>query len=270
VLKIGDFSKLSLVSVKTLRYYDEIGLLKPAQVDEWSGYRYYSASQMPRLNRILALKDLGMSLEQIARLLDEGLPAEQIRGMLRFQLAEIEQRVQDDKGRMVRVEARLKHIEREGKLPVYEVILKKLPAQNVAQVRRVLPNYGCLGQLFGELFGYLGPSGTPPAGPPWAIYHDPEFKDRDVDIEVAVPVSGKIDGPGSVRTRELACGDFACAIHQGPYESIGEAYNTVMAWVEPNGYRLNGPVRECYVHGPAETQNPAEYVTEIQAPVAKG
>jgi DNA-binding transcriptional MerR regulator len=91
MIKIGDFSKLSLVSIKTLRYYDEMGLLKPVHVDQFTGYRYYSADQLSRLHRILALKDLGFSLEQIARVLNEGVSAEQLRGMLRLRQAEAQQ-----------------------------------------------------------------------------------------------------------------------------------------------------------------------------------
>jgi len=90
MFKIGEFSKLSQVTVKTLRYYDEIGLLKPAKVDRFTSYRYYSADQLPRLNRILALKDLGLSLAQVAQLLDGDLPPAQIRGMLRLKQAELQ------------------------------------------------------------------------------------------------------------------------------------------------------------------------------------
>ncbi len=93
MFKIGDFSKLSQVSVKALRLYDQMGLLKPSQVDRFTSYRYYSASQLPRLNRILALKNLGFSLEQIAKLLDDQIPPEQIRGMLRLKQAELQQAI---------------------------------------------------------------------------------------------------------------------------------------------------------------------------------
>jgi len=95
VFKIGDFSRLSLVSVKALRYYDELGLLKPARVDEFTGYRYYSASQLTRLNRILAMKDMGLSLEQIALLLDKELTPDQIRGMLRLKQVELRQQLEE-------------------------------------------------------------------------------------------------------------------------------------------------------------------------------
>ena len=93
MLKIGDFSKLSLVSVKALRYYDERGLLKPARVDPSTGYRFYSVSQLSRLNRILALKDLGLDLSQIAQLLDLELTPDQIRGMLRLKQVELHQQL---------------------------------------------------------------------------------------------------------------------------------------------------------------------------------
>src|SRR5512143_322161 len=116
MFKIGDFSKLSQVSVKALRYYDELGLLKPVEVDRFTGYRYYSADQLPRLHRILALKDLGLSLEQIAQLLDDDLPAAQLRGMLRLKQVELRAQMQEEQARLARVAARLNQIEQEGKM----------------------------------------------------------------------------------------------------------------------------------------------------------
>src|SRR5215813_7359182 len=126
MFKIGDFSRLSRVSVRMLHHYDEIGLFKPLRVDEFTGYRYYAFEQLPRLNRILALKDLGFSLEQIAEMLDEELPAAQIRGMLRLRQAELQQQAQEIRERLARVEARLRQIEEEGKMPDQEVILKQV------------------------------------------------------------------------------------------------------------------------------------------------
>src|ERR1700694_3877511 len=104
MFKIGDFSKLSMVSVKALRYYDELGLLRPERVDEFTGYRYYAAGQLTRLNRILVLKDLGLSLQQIALLLDQELSADQIRGMLRLKQSELRQQIDDGRARLARVD----------------------------------------------------------------------------------------------------------------------------------------------------------------------
>jgi len=256
--------------VKTLRYYDEIGLLKPAKVDRFTSYRYYSADQLPRLNRILALKDLGLSLAQIAQLLDDDLPPEQIRGMLRLKQVEAQQKVEEEQARLARVEWRLKQIEQEGVMSTQEVVLKKVPAQTVASVREIIPTYGDISQLFGEVFAYLGRHRVSPAGPPVDIYHDKEFRERDADVEVTVPVTESVPEEGRVKGRELpAVEEMACTVHQGNYEIIGEAYNRLMAWIEANGYRITGPCREVYVRGPESGRDPSNYVTEVQFPVEK-
>jgi DNA-binding transcriptional MerR regulator len=141
VLKIGDFSRIGQVSVKTLRYYDEIGLLRACQTDTFSGYRYYTFDQLPRLNRILALKELGLSLNQIDQLLNDDLSAEQLRGMLRLKQVEIQQRMVDEQEKLARVEARLKMIKQEDKMSEYNVVIKQVEPLNVASVRDVIPNY---------------------------------------------------------------------------------------------------------------------------------
>ncbi len=268
MLKIGDFSRLSLVSVKTLRYYDELGLLKPSRVHGFTGYRYYTAEQLPRLNRILALKDLGLSLEQIGVLLNKEVSSEELRGMLRLKQAEVQGRIGEARAQLARVEARLRQIEREDEFPMYEVALKNLPAQNVAAIRKTLPNYGQLNTLFGQLFGAIWGK-VKLTGPTVAIYHDPEFREEDVDVEAAIPIEGMLPDGGPVQSRELPGGQMACTVHQGSYEGIGEAYNAVMAWLEPNGYRVAGPVRENYLRSPGDTDDPTQFVTEIQVPVTK-
>jgi effector-binding domain-containing protein len=269
MFKIGDFSKLSKVTVKALRYYDEIGLLKPARVDDFTGYRYYSAVQLPRLNRILALKDLGFSLDQLARLLDDDLPPEQIRGMLRMRQAELEQKLETERERLARVEARLRQIEQEGKMPAYDVVLKKTEAVTVAAVRDVIPTYSDVDKLFGELFAHLGQKGIGPAGPPMALYHDEEFKERDVDAEIAVPLSEVVPGSERVSVRELpAVETMATAIHRGSYQTIGDAYTALMQWIETNGYHVADSAREVYLQH-EEGSNPSTWVTEVQFPVER-
>src|SRR5258707_13879564 len=125
MIKIGEFSKLVQVPVATLRYYDQVGLLKPVEVDRFTGYRYYSTSQLPRLHRILALKGLGFSLEQIATVLAEGLTPEQMRGMLRLRHAQISQELAEMHNQLVEVEVRLQQIEREAQLSISGVIFKQ-------------------------------------------------------------------------------------------------------------------------------------------------
>ncbi len=270
MFKIGEFSRLSQVPVKTLRYYDEIGLLKPAHVDEFTGYRRYSADQMPRLNRILALKDLGLSLTQVAELLDGDLPAEQIRGMLRMKQAEVKGRVKEDLARLDRVERRLSQIEQEGAMPAQEVVVKKIPAMKVAVVREVIPTYGEIGQLYSVLFKHMGRHRARPAGPALSIYYDEGYRETDVDVEAAVPLSKDIFEDDRVKVRELpAVEEMACAVHKGSYDTMGEAYNHLLTWIEANGYRVCGPNREVYIKGPGLLTKPSSYVTELQIPVEK-
>jgi len=270
MFKIGEFSKLSHVTVKTLRYYDQIGLLTPAEVDRWTSYRYYSASQLPRLNRILALKDLGLSLDQIARLLDDDLPLDQIRGMLRLKQVELQEQLEEEQARLARVEQRLRQIEQEETMSTQEVAVKNIPAQAVASVRDVIPSFSDLGQLFGEIFAYLGRHRITPAGPPIGIYHDEEFREQDADVEIAVPVTESVPEGERVKGQELpAVEQMACIVHQGSYETIGGTYGQLMAWIEANGYRMCGPVREVYLRGPESGGDPSTYVTEIQLPVEK-
>jgi effector-binding domain-containing protein len=271
MIKIGDFSKLSLVSVKTLRYYDEMGLLAPVETDRSTGYRYYSLDQLPRLNRILALKDLGFSLEQIAQALENGITLEQLRGMLRLKQAEQQQRVQEEQERLVRVEARLRQIEMEASVSKYDVVIKKLEAQKVASVRKVLGSPQEINSLFGQIFGYLGKKGVRPLGPPYGIWHDLEYKEKDLDTEVAVPVGQSFPPGDGVQPAELpAVPAAACTIHQGAYEGFSQAYTAIMGWINANGYRIAGPYREIYLRGPGPQPVPPEtYVTEIQVPVEK-
>lgn len=275
MIKIGDFSKLSLVSIRMLRYYEGVGLLKPACVDRFTGYRYYTVDQLPRLNRILALRDLGLSLDQVAQLLQTGLPVEQLRGMLKMKQLELEHQLEDEQARLARVAARLRQIEQEGTMSAYEVIIKKIEPQTVASLRRVLPVPQAIGGLFEELFTGLEAQGIHPAGAPGAIWHDNEHKETDWDTEVVAPVEeGAQPGPlanGDVCIRQLAgVPKMACAIHQGSYEGFPDAYAALMQWISANGYQIAGPMREFYLRGPGpQTTDPAEYVTEIQMPVEK-
>jgi effector-binding domain-containing protein len=267
MLKIGDFSKLSQVTVKTLRYYDEVGLLKPAQVDDFTSYRYYSVDQLPRLNRILALKDLGLSLEQIGQLLDERLPPAQIRGMLRLKQAEIQQRVQDEQARLARVAARLKQIEQEDTMPTYDVVLKPVEPVLVASVRQTLQSYPQVGQLIGEVYGHLEQFGA--GGICAAIWHDEEYKDHDIDGEGVVLIDRRVPEGQRVKVYELPAATMATAVHHGSYSNFSQAYNAILSWIETNGYRIVGPNREVYLKG-GGAQDDESFVTEIQFPVEKG
>jgi effector-binding domain-containing protein len=268
MFKIGDFSRLSFVTVKTLHYYDEIGLLKPVKVDRFTGYRYYSAEQLPRLNYIVSLKNMGLSLEEVAALINNSLTPHQLRDLFILKKAELQQRVSEEQRRLEQVEKLLEQIEKEGKMPDYQVLIKKVEPQLIASIREVIPTYGHVGELYGALIPYVFSHGGKPAGPTLYICHDSEFKEKDADVEAGISIAQAIPGSDRVKVYELpGLEQAACTVYKGPYDKIGEAYSAIMKWTEENGYQITGPDRELYLTSPADTQDPAEYVTEIQFPV---
>lgn len=277
MIKIGEFSKMVQVPVATLRYYDQLGLLKPIEVDRFTGYRYYSVGQLPRLHRILALKGLGFSLEQIAAVLAEGLTLEQMRGMLRLRHAQISQQLAEAQSQLAEVEARLGQIEREGLLPVYDVVLKRVEPLLIASVRAILPNHGAVGSLFGEVYqaigAHIGEALHPQpenGGQTLVLCYDTEFKETDVDAAAAFMLRRPVPESGRMRVHELPAVTVAAALHHGPYSSIGQAHTAIFVWIEANGYRIAGPDRELnlYHTTPIRLDDPS-YITEIQYPVEK-
>jgi len=269
MFRIGEFSKLSQVSVKTLRYYDQIGLLQSAEVDRFTSYRYYSTDQLHRLNRILALKDLGLSLEQINQVLDHDLSPDELRGMLRLKQLELEQQVEQQQARLNLVAARLRQIEQEGKMPTNEVTLKEVPALRIASIRDVVPDYPAQSTLWEELETYLKQQKIQPSGPCFTIDHQEEYKEADLDLEVCEPIAGDLEGDERVSVRHLPGCQMASTIHIGPFEGLSEAYGTFVTWIERNGFRIVGPNREIYLRSFEDGCDPSEFVTEIQFPVVK-
>lgn len=281
MFKISDFSKFSRVSIKMLRHYDQIGLLKPMYVDPSTKYRFYSADQLPRLNRIIALKDLGFSLEQIAHLLDGALSGDQLRGMLKLRHEEIKQNLVEEEAKLSRVEARLKQIDLESGAPPYDVLLRKVEPQKVATIREIVDQGERISDLFEEIEAYVAQFGARAAAPPLLIYHDAEFDEQKQDIEVVIPISADLPATERVNLFTLeGSATAACIVHVGSYESMGRALNLLLRWIEENGYEIAGAMRELYLRFGADNagyrlpdvylaDSTAEFVTELQLPVSK-
>jgi len=268
MLKIGEFSRIGQVSVKALRYYDEMGLLKPHQIDPITGYRYYSFDLLPRLNRILALKELGLSLEQINQLLNNDITAEQLRGMLRLKQVEIQQRMVEEKEKLARVETRLKMIEQENEMHNYDIVIKKVEPILAATVRDVIPNYPEQGHLWEALESFLAHNQIKPQGSCFTIYYSDE---PDIDTEVCEPVASSIPEDPIIKERQLPGVEMmATVVHNGPFVSISEAYAAILKWIEANGYQINGPAREVYLKPATNgSQTDSQTVTEIQFPIER-
>ena len=273
MLKISDFAQLSRVSPKALRIYDRLGLLKPIEVDSQSKYRYYSATQLPRLHKILVFKELGFSLEQIGCLLDENISLAEIRGMLRLKQAEIKERLAEDTIRLARVEIRLQEIEQEKLMSDYEVILKPIESQLVAATLGIIPDFdncaSVIGTMFDRVYSYAFGNGVKQVGCGINIYHETKLRDKNIPIEAVVPIPRKIPTSDGIWVYELpAVERVACVVHQGSFDTIGKAYNVLLEWVGKHSYQISGSTREVYLQYERDG-DPAQYVTEVQIPVEK-
>jgi DNA-binding transcriptional MerR regulator len=264
MFRIGDFSRLTQVTVKALRHYDDIGLLRPAHVDRDTSYRYYSGAQVSRLNRILALKELGLSLEQIGPLLDADLSPEQLRTMLQVKQAETAQRIEQEQARLARIEAWLRGVQNDPVTPP-AVVVKRIEAQRVASIREVLPNRGDVGQLFRALAAYrLRHNLT--ATSFTAVWHDPDFRESDVDAEATFATADPLPADDRIRPSELPLAEaMACVIHHGPAESIGVTCRALVQWIDANRRQVIGPERVRMIQrgGPSG----ADDVVELQYPI---
>jgi DNA-binding transcriptional MerR regulator len=279
MFRIGDFARLSRVSVKMLRHYADLGLLPPAWVDPVTDYRYYSADQLPRLNRILAFKELGFSLAQVARLLDAELSAEQLRMLLLARRSELEQHLEAGRARLNSVEQRLTLLERDGGPSSYEVVLRAVAPEAVASIRARLDAPDRVERLFDEVETWATRRRCRAPQPPLMLYHD----ERDEpEVEVAVPVLGAPRSSGTVTVYELPPIDsMACVVHTGSYATLVYALEALYRWCEAHDRVAIGPLRERYLRFGAAgtdvrvppaflTDFDAEFVTELQLPVMHG
>ena len=271
MLKISEFGRLANVAVKTLRYYDELGLITPARVDPVTGYRYYSAEQLPRLHRLLALKELGFTLDQAGRVLNDGVTLEQLRGMLILKRAETEGRLREERDRLARIEQRLRDIEQEDQLPEYEVILKTQQPMLVAACRVRVPTNNMvpavLGEAYDATYGHIKAEGARALDPCLALWHTPADTYEDEDTEAVVPIDRAIAGSDRVQVYELDGGTFASAVHRGKFEDFTKLHPAVLRWIDANGYEITGPSREVYIR---IDRAGSDSVVEVQYPVAKG
>lgn len=268
-LKIGNFARIAQVTVQTLRHYDDLGLLKPVEVDPLSGYRYYIFDQLPRLHRILALKDLGFTLEQVAHLLEDGLPTDDLHGMLRLKQLELRQQVDEGLNRLERLEARLRLIEQEDHHPDYEVVIKHVNPLRVVSVRGLISSYWDEGPLWGELFHQLEHTGITASEPYFSLYHSAE---PEIDVEACAPLSSEVTSAQGIAMRTLpAVEHMASTNHRGSFSGLAGAYAALLKWIDANGYHIDGPDRSIYLRLPeaGQSRHDPNAITEMQVPISK-
>jgi DNA-binding transcriptional MerR regulator/effector-binding domain-containing protein len=276
---IGEFARHGRVSVRMLRHYDAIGLLRPAQVDPATGYRSYTAGQLADLNRIVALKDLGFGLEQVRTMIvDEISPAE-LRALLTIRRAELESTVAESYARLTQVESRLRGIE--GDLPAADVVIKELPAVRLVGLTTTAASFTpeditpVVHPLCAELGRRLPGAAVRPAGRLTCLYERSRRSDQDEDeVVVRATVPAAVDADSNLKGAEgnlnglevidLPAVRAATLVYHGPIDQVLPAWQALARWIDDNGYRSSEPARELYLDCP---DDPADWVTELQEPI---
>lgn len=261
---------MNRVTVKTLRHYETMGLLSPAGVDELTGYRYYEASQMPALHKIVALKQAGCSLREIKDLLDSS-STETLLKSLNSNLKNLSGEVVDIQARISHTKSYINFIE-EKDIMAKEVVIKELPEIIVASSRKVIPNYESLYEEAPKMGKMMKKHGAVCADSKYCfnIYHDAEYKKENIDVEMCEEVVKKLPGSDGVEYRTMPkIEKAACILHEGPFSTLGSSYSIVFEWIEQNNFSVAGPFRESFIDGPWNKENDAEWFTEIQIPVAR-
>ena len=267
-LKIGEFSRLMQTTVKTLRHYEQIGLLLPDEVDEATGYRYYRMEQMQRLNAIKDLKSLGFSLDEIKDIYDDDTHTPSLEILeakiddCRRQLRELEQR---------RLRLAVLADSRKQLLIMEKFSIQSLPEIIVASHREVVENYDAIGAM---CVNVIGPEmqrlscKCPPPGYCFTIEHDKEYKPKDIDIEYCEQVeeAGK-DSAIITFKRIPAVPTALCMKHVGPYDRFYQSYVELFKYAEEQGYQIAGAPRTCYIDGCWNQEDPEKWLSLIQLPV---
>jgi DNA-binding transcriptional MerR regulator len=281
MFRIGEFSRIARVSARLLRYYDELGLLKPGVVDAASGYRYYTSAQLQRLNRILVLRDLGLSLEQIGGVIDQDASADQLRAMLELRRADAERALADEAARLRQIEARIAQLEG-GEGDLDDVLIRAEPARRIVAVRDTVGSFVEARVIIGELARTL-PKRLPreSLGSLIGIAHSAEFELDAIDVELGFILNGPLSselgpenlpaiGQRPLHVRELpAVPHMAACVRVGLPEHAHLITGKIGRYVENNGYRLAGPGREVFLR-PPRPDRMEESVVEMQFPVEIG
>lgn len=272
VLSIGDFARHGQVSVRMLRHYDKLGLLRPARVDPATGYRSYAAGQLGALNRIVALKELGLTLHQVGQIMADDIGPHELRDLLRVREAELTAQIEADTSRLAQVERRLRTIEAEGTLPTTEVVVRSVAPTRVAELSAPAAGFDpesitpVITPLYERLTGRLAAAGVAVVAPAIAYYD--QHGDGTVTVHAALPIGATPTRSDEFDIRDLpGIATAATLVHRGPMEDVMSSVQQLARWVDDSSFSSVGPWREVYLE---VSDDRGRWVTELQEPIASG
>lgn len=279
MFKIGEFSKLTQVTIRMLRYYDEAGLLKPAFIDPWTGYRMYTADQIPVLNKIVYLRDSGFNVAEI-RAAIQTEDQEQLAAQLHKKYGEIQQNILAEQAKLKNIETAQQALLGGGGGLHYQITIKSVPSFQVLSLRRVIPDYYAEGELWHQLSAFAAQRQIAVSHQTFSIYHDPEYREQNVDVELCVPVDqadvrgaegqgcGGRGAQGFTYRRTEAVPFMASTMVYGPFSNIAGAYLSFAGWLQDSGrYKMGSTSRQIVHRGPWNEDDPQCYLTELQIPL---
>jgi DNA-binding transcriptional MerR regulator len=273
MFRIGEFAQIAQVSGRQLRFYDQLGLLQPAHTDPQTGYRYYSIRQLPRLNSILALKELGLSLEQIGPLLKDGISPGELRAMLTMKRAQLEQSLREEENRLRHIESRIAQIDSQGGIGDYDVVMKEVGPTPYLSCRASCDNFEEAVQMVGS----VAMDGTRliRAGlrDRLIVVVRNDFDVDKLDLEVGFSLTRASNA--NVRLASdlvLSCGELPAVDTMASIVRVGTmerhcSFGMIGMWIEANGYEIAGPCREVFLEPVTAAQGLASALVEIQFPV---
>lgn len=268
MFKIGEFSKLTQVSIRMLRYYDEVGLFKPAEIDKWTEHRRYSVEQIPVLNRIIYLRDSGFNVSEIAKALDK--KEDSLIELLDMKYAEIEKTIQAEREKLQKIKLAKNEMLKEKSEIHYNISIKSIPSYQVLSLRRKISDYYAEGTLWQELSAFAQQQQIQISNNTFSIYHDTDYKETNVDVELCAPVKKHGDSIGEFLYRNTEpIPIMACTMVYGDFSNIAGAYIAFAGWLQKNiQYKMIGETRQIVHRGPWNECNPEKYLIEIQIPLA--
>lgn len=266
--RIGMFSRLGRVTIKTLHHYDDVGLLAPARTDAENGYRYYTADQLFRLNEIMLLRQMGFSIPEVSAIID-GRNVEEI---IKQRQLELTSELQTASDHLFRLNNYIKE-RAEGFNMKYQAVIKDIPEFIVFSAKYTIPNYAALNEIMpalGAKVGKLNP-GLKCVQPDYCfnVYLDGEYKDSDINVEVCQAVTKKGKDGDDFVFKTVPAVKVVSVLHRGAYDELGKAYAYAVQWVEQNGYKITDHIRESYIDGIWNKPNVEDWLTEIQVPIEK-
>lgn len=271
MFKIGEFSKLTHISIRMLRHYDDINLLTPNRIDDFTGYRYYSYNQLIIANQIQSLKSMGISLKDIKDIIRDYDDSNKLKDYLNNHKLKMLKELDNLNNKISLIENSLNNLDKGVLSMKYNVVIKEIPKRQIASVRNVISNYSEEGKLWGILHQEIASQNPKFANPPYnlAIYHDEEYKEYNPDVEIQTTVIGDYTNTENVEFKIIDEVKVASVMMKGSYEQIADINIEATRWILENGYEFDGKLFSIYHVGPKMESNPENWLTELCYPVKK-